>query len=632
MKGYAGNILEINLSTGKHKTTKISLDFAKKYIGGIGFNAKILFDELPPAIDPLSEQNILVFGVGTLVGSPFPTSSRTEASAKSPLTNQFGTSNSGAFFGVQLKNAGYDALVIKGKAQNPVYILIEDQKVEICDAGFLWGKNTWDTIDMLKSRHSGVEIASIGLAGEHLVRFANIENSYFDGWGRTGLGAVMGSKFLKAVAVRGTKGIAPQNPTALLETVKEAQELIKSASSYGAFCKYGSMLAAIPYGNFKALSAHNFTKGVVPGWHDNFGRQVVEEYTKNHVGCQSCIIACAHWVEIKEGKYQGNQLKDMEISPSVAFGSNVGLSTDATIIASKLCRQYGIDMLSAGGVIAFAMELFAKGIITRDDLGYDLPWGDDEATFKLLQDIVERNGIGNILAEGTKRAAGYFKDAEPSAIHVKGLEIPMIDPRNRWSTWTLGLLTNIRGGDHLRCRNPVENLRFNDNNHDYLKERFGYKKIMYDKLDMPEELKREIIDLENDIVDIAKMSKWAEDLVNLFNAIGICIRPPVLEKVGPTILAQAYTIYTGIAITPEELMIGSERIWNLIKLFNIREGEQIQDFKFPRRFYDEELYGKTLDEEKTHRVLEQYFIARGWDPATSQPTSEKLKLLELDSY
>jgi aldehyde:ferredoxin oxidoreductase len=625
--GYAGSILEVDLSTGEIARKKLSPDFAKKYIGGIGFNARILYDELPAGTDPYDEANVLVFGVGALVGTPFPTAARTEASAKSPMTGQFGTSNSGAFFGTQLKGAGFDVLVIKGKAQEPVYILIDNEKVEICNASSLWGKDSWETINNLKAKHYGVEIALIGPAGENLVRCASIENGYYDGWGRTGLGAVMGSKKLKAVAVRGDKGVRPKNPKALLETVKEGQELIQSASSYTAFTRYGTLVATIPYGRFKALSAHNFTKGTLPDWEENCGRQVVEEYSDRHVACQSCIIACGHWVEIKDGKYKGLKMKDLEITPTVSFGATVGLKTEAIMKASELCQRYGIDMVSAGGILGFAIELFKNGIITRDDVGFDLDWGDDDAAFKLLKDIVERKGIGDILAEGTKRAADYIKESEKYAIHIKGLEIPMIDPRNRWSVWALGMLTNVRGGDHLRCRNPVENLRYNENKYDYLKERFGFKKPMYDKLDMPEDLKSKIINLENDTTDIAEMSRWAEDLVNLYNSTGICIRPPVMEKVGPTILAKAYTDLTGIEITAEEIMLAAERTWNVMKLFNIREGEDINDIKFPRRFYEEPLGEKVADKEKIQNVLEKYYKARGWDPATSRPKSETLARL-----
>lgn len=244
--------------------------------------------------------------------------------------------------------------------------------------------------------------------------------------------------------------------------------------------------------------------------------------------------------------------------------------------------------------------------------------------------IINREGIGDILAEGSKRAAEQFEQGDKYAIQVKGMEIPMIDPRGRWSTWTLGMLTNIRGGDHLRCRNPVENLRFNERDEEYRKERFGFKQTMYEKLDMPEELKRKTIDLENDITYIPEMSKWAEDLINLYNSVGICIRPPVMEKVGPTIIAEACQAFTGIEFTPAELMESAERTWNLIKLFNLREGEKAEASKFPRRFYEEELNGQVLDEGKIQKVLEIYYQLRGWDPKTGRPERATLKRLQLE--
>ncbi|MEN6350108.1 MAG: aldehyde ferredoxin oxidoreductase family protein [Syntrophomonas sp.] len=629
MHGYAGKILEVDLSQQRIIKRDLSPAYARKYLGGIGFNAKILYDELVPGVDALDEGNILVFGVGAMVGSPFPTASRTEASAKSPMTGQYGTSNSGMFFGSQLKAAGFDALVIKGKAAKPVYLLIEDNKVEICDASGVWGKDSWEAIDILKSRHYGVEVALVGPAGENQVRFASIENGRYDGWGRTGLGAVMGSKKLKAVAVKGTKGVKPHDIKGILESTLKGHKMIKSASSYAPFTQYGTMNATIPYGRFKALAAHNFTQGTLPNWEENFGKQVVDVYSDRHMACQSCIVACAHWVEINEGKYKGLKLKDMEITPIVSYGGNCGLGTEGAVKATELCQRYGVDIVSSAGAIAFAIELFQKGIITREDVGFELNFGDDDAIFQLLQNIVERKGLGDILAEGTKRAAQHFEGAEKYAMHIKGLDIPMIDPRGRWSTWTLGMLTNIRGGDHLRCRNPVENLRYNENKFDYTKERFGLKPRALEKLDMPEGLKEKVFDLENDTVDIAEMSRWAEDLINLFNSLGVCIRPPVLEGLGPVVLAEAYTAHTGLEMTAGELMEGAERAWNLMKLFNLREGETIGDLKFPRRFYKEAVGDKTLDENKIQQVLRKYFEARGWDPDTSRPTSETLKRLEL---
>jgi aldehyde:ferredoxin oxidoreductase len=600
-KGYAGNILEINLGANTFTVRGLSEDFCHDYLGGIGFNARIVYDEVPAGTDPLGPDNVLVFGVGTMVGSTFPTSSRTEVSAKSPMTGRFGTSNSGMFFGTQLKNAGFDALVVKGRAEKPVYILIDDGDVKFTDATRLWGKDSWDTLDILKKQYPGSESATIGPAGEKLVRFACIENGYYDAWARTGLGAVMGSKNLKAVVVRGTLGIVPHDPEALLKVSMKARQQIESSPFYKPFRSYGSMNAALPYGSFKALNANNFSQGCLPDWKDNFAKSRVEEHTFGHVGCQSCIVACAHWVELKEGKYKGLKMKGMEVTPTVSFGSGLNMSLEACVKAAEMGQRYGMDMVSAAGAVGMAIELYKKGIIKQDDIG------DDDAILKLMDDIAYRRGIGNIFAEGTKLAGGHFSGGSESAMHIKGLEIPMIDPRGRWATWTLGILTNVRGGDHLRCRNPIENLRFNENLNDFKTERFGFDKKMYDALDMPEEMKSRAIDLEADTVDIAVMSTWAENLVNLFNSVGVCIRPPVEHRIGPTILAEAYTVFTGIKMTPIDIMKAAERAWNLMKLFNIREGEKPEDSSFPRRYYK----------------------ARGWDEETGKPGEEKLKELGL---
>lgn len=628
MKGYAGKIIEVNLTTGAMTTYPLDDKMARDYIGGIGFNARILYDNVPPGSDALGPENILAFSAGSLVGSPFPTASRTEASAKSPLTGGFGTSNSGAFFGTRLKNAGYDVVIIKGKAANPVYIHIDNEQVRIKDAAQLWGKDAWEAIDLIKSWHYCAEIALIGTAGENMVRFASIENGYYDGWGRTGLGAVMGSKMLKAIVVNGSRGIVPNDPQALLKVTRKAQDLIKSAGAYQPFAEYGTMNATIPYGNYNAVSTHNFSRETLPDWKKTAGRQIVDVYGTRHIACQSCIIACGHLAEITEGKYAGLQVKALEITPTVSFSGNIGLGTEAAIKAAEVCQRLGMDMVSTGSLVAFATELYQKGIISHEDVGYELEFGNEDSAFALMNDIAQRNGLGAILAEGVKRAAAAIPGAEPYAMQVKGLEIPMIDPRGRWSTWTLGILTNIRGGDHLRCRNPVENLRFNETDEDFRQERFGYKLPMYEKLDMLEHLKTDAIDLENDTVNIARMSVWAEDLINLFNSTGVCIRPPVMEKLGPTVIAEALSAFNGLDISTEELMLAANRSWTLMKLFNLREGEKGGDSKFPRRFYKEATAGKTLDEEKIAKVVEEYYQARGWSE-TGSPLIETLQRLGL---
>jgi len=628
--GYAGRIMEIDLTIPSCQAVGLEEKFCRDYLGGIGFNARIIYDGVPVGADPLGKENILVFSAGTMVGSTFPTASRTEASAKSPMTGLFGTSNSGMFFGTQLKNAGFDSLVIKGQADTPVYLYIEAGQAEVRDGTDLWGKDSWETIDTLKKLHPGCEVACIGPAGENLVRFACIENSYFDAWARTGLGAVMGSKRLKAVVVRGTLGIKPYSAEKLIEISWKARQLIESSPFFGPFKSYGSMNAAIPYGNFKALNAHNFSQGCLPDWKENFARGRVEQHTTGHIACQSCIIACAHWVEIKEGKYKGLRMKDMEVTPTVSFGSGCGMSLEGSVKACEMSQRYGFDMVSVGGVIAMAIEMYNRGIIAKEEIGYELTFGDDDAILRLMDDIAHRRGLGEVLAEGVMRASQKYEQGASSAMHVKGLEMPMIDPRGRISTWSMGILTNIRGGDHLRCRNPIENLRYNENKQ-LGKERFGFDARMYEALDMPADLKAQAIDLDDDTTDIAVMSYWAENLINLFNSLGVCIRPPVEHRIGPTILTEAFTAFTGIPMDPDQLMRAAERSWNLMKLFNLREGEKPEDSQFPSRFYQEEVGGRKLDQVQMQELLRHYYLVRGWEPGTGIPTPAKLKELGLDT-
>lgn len=623
-------ILEIDLSSRKSIKNVIDGKMAKQYLGGIGINAAYLFKNIPTAADPLGAENILMFSAGTLTGTLFPTAARSEASAKSPITGGFGTSNSGMHFGSSLKYAGIDSLAIEGRASEPVYLLVEDGSVSFLPASDLWGHDAWKVIDILKSRYQDAEIAVIGIAGENQVRFASIENSYYDAWARTGLGAVMGSKKLKAVVVRGRNKISISNPDSFHDICREARQMIQASPFFKPFKAYGSMNAALPYGKFQALNAYNFTRGVLPDWKDTFARPRVEQVIEKHVACHGCIIACGHWITINEGKYQGLRVKDMEVTPVVSFGSGCGLNMEATVKASELGQRYGMDMVSTAGVVAMAIEWFEKGIITREDVGYDLAFGDDEAIFRLIDDIANRRGIGELLGEGTLRAGDAIKGGAQSAMHIKGLEIPMIDPRGRWSTWTLGMLTNIRGGDHLRCRNPVENLRFNDNLDGYRLERYGFDHKLYEQLDIPERIKQRAFDLEQDAVDIPLMSKWAEDLINLYNSVGVCIRPPVMSSIGPDIISRAITAVTDIPLTPDEAIQAGERSWNVMKLFNLREGENPEDSRFPTRFYTEPVAGKVLDENGVRQILQTYYQERGWDTC-GRPTGAKLKELEINS-
>ncbi len=637
IRGYAGKLLDIDLSTSTIVEKSIDEQTARKYLSGLGFNAELLYRELKPGIDPLGPENILVFNVGVMVGTNIPTASRIEASAKSPLTGRFGTSNSGNYWGSELKFAGYDGIIIRGKAENPVYLLIKDQQVQLLEAGHLWGKDCWDTIDLLRAEQQEPElqVALIGPAGENLVRFASIENGYYDAWARTGLGAVMGSKNLKAIAIRGTGSVKVAQKREFIKVVNETRQAILSSPFYGPFSKFGSMLATGPYHEFGALPGRNFQTGVIPTWWETRGRPQVPKYSKRGVGCIACNIACAHWAEVKEGPFAGLKMKDLEVTPVFAFGAQCDIEDLGVVVkATEVCQRLGIDLVSAGATVAFAMELYQRGILKKEDLGYELTWGTVEGSLRLLEDITQRRGIGDLLAEGTARAGELITGAQDYSMTVKGMEIPMFDPRGRWSTWTLGFLTNLRGGDHLRTRNPVENLKYNENPEPYRTEKFELGRSTYEKLDMPEPVKAAVFTEPAGDIKVAQMAKWAEDLVALYNSLGICIRPPVLQKVGPTLMAKLYSTLTGWEITPEEMIRAGERIWNVQKLFNLREGEERADHVFPKRFYDIPLpegpaAGKVLEREKVEAALDEYFLARGWDSATTKPSAEKLAELEI---
>ncbi|MCG8400774.1 MAG: aldehyde ferredoxin oxidoreductase family protein [Firmicutes bacterium] len=635
--GYAGKILDINLTTDKIDTFVPDLELKRLYLSGVGFNARLLYDQLPADTDPLGPENILVFNTGVLVGTSIPTASRSEVSGKSPATGLFGTANSGNYWGSELKYAGYDGVIVRGRAAGPVNILISDGLVRIAPADHLWGKDAWETITELRRQlgDRDVQVATIGPAGENLVRFASIENGPYDAWARTGLGAVMGSKNLKAIAVRGTGPVPVARRKDFFNTVAATRKAIFASPFYGAFEKFGTMLVTLPYQEFGILPGRNFQSGIVDGWVETRSRKQVPRYSNRGVSCIACPIACAHWVEVKDGPYKGLKVKDMEVTPVIGFGAGCDIgSLPAVAKLTEICQRLGVDMVSAAAAVAMAMEMYQNGNISAKDIGYPLPWGSEESTFRLLDDIAHRRGIGNILAEGVRNASKRLTGDDNGAVHVKGLEPFLMDPRGRWSTWTLGYITNIRGGDHLRTRNPVENLRHNHNPVPYRTEKFGFPDEMYHSLDMPGELKQKIFDPHTRDVDIPGMSKWSEDLISVYNAAGMCIRPPVLHTVGPTLIAGLYSSLTGIDITPREIMQAGERTWNLQKLFNIRHGEKPADSDFPARFYEQPAgagpaAGRKLDREKVRATLAAYYRCRGWDPHTGHPTADKLHELGL---
>lgn len=638
MYGYAGKILIINLSSGNIKKVPLEEDLARKYLGGLGINTKLLFDHTTAGIDPLGPDNVLIFGTGPLVGTFMPTASKTDVSAKSPVTGLFGATSSGYQFGSEMKYAGYDHILIKGKADQQVYLAIRDDSVEIRDASHLWGKDVWETIDLLKEEWNSeeIQIAVIGPSGENLIRFSAIQNGKYDAWARTGMGAVMGSKLLKAIVIRGKGGIKVAKKEPFKQVARELRGEIINSPFYPAVSKYGSMAGTGAYGKFGALPAKNFQTGVIEDWFQTRGYKATETYSSQMIACPSCPVACAHWAVIKEGPYAGLEMKGIEITMIFEIGAKLFVhDLDGILKCIEEFHRNGIDVVSGCGTIAMLMELYQRELIDKEKIGFPAEWGDVNTICKLIKMIADREGIGNILAEGAKRANIELTGNDDYAITIKGLEIPTFDPRSRWSVWTFGFLTSTRGGDHLRTRNPVENLRFPSLPDDYRTEAFDFPEKFYKKMDMPDDMKKKIIDPDLKTTDIVLMEKWSEDLITVFNSIGICIRPPSLQALGPNSIAKMFQTCVGWDMDEEEVMKAGERIWNLQRIYNLREGEKRKDAVFPRRFYKEKLpegpaKGMIIDREKVDLMLDDYHEERGWNPKEGTPTRDKIVELGLE--
>lgn len=613
-------LLRIDLSTESIDIDDIT-ELQREFIGGTGVNTKLLYDMIPQSADPLGPKNVLVFGIGPLAGTGIPCSNRTEVTAKSPLTGRIGYANSGGFFGPNLKYAGFDNIVIVGKATRPVYIYINNEKVKIEDAANLWGKDAWRTIDEIRvEKGNDVKIACIGQGGENLVRFASVQNGYANGWGRSGLGTVMGSKNLKAIAVRGTNGVKVKNISGTLSLMEELYRKTKADASYDAFKKYGTMIASDSYEKVGYHGYKNYRFGRIPNWLEKGGKQVlVDKYKERDLACFGCHMACGNWLKVKEGNLLGIEGKGVEVTAAVEFGGRLGLESIAEMLyCSQLCAQYSLDFQSAAAVVAFAIDLYERGVLGRKSTGLELAWGDLETITELLHMIAYREGIGNILAEGVKIAAKNIPGAEKYAYYIKGMEMPARDPRGKWDGWIMGYLTGTRGGDHLRTRPPSDlQSRPEIEPRSYIEMPLQVSADFIKNLDMPQELKTKMYGDPPTKVYLPLAVKYAEDMGSVINSLGMCNRPAIRNVVGPEFCCRALKAVTGVDYTPAELLNIGEKVWNLQHEFNIREGETRDEYVFPAKFYKEDLPAGSdkkprLDKEKINEALEQYFELRGW--------------------
>jgi len=605
--GYAGKILYIDLTKSKVNSKSIDTGVAKKFIGGKGLAAKLLYDLLQPKIDPFSPDNILVFATGPVNGTIWP-GNKNIVATKSPLTHIYMDSYFSGGFGPELKYAGYDALVIKGKADKPIYLSIDDANVEFRDASHIWGKTTYETYKIVKEelRDDTVKIVCIGPAGENKVRFACIDADIHRQAGRCGGGAVMGSKNLKAIAVRGSGEVEVAKFDELLNLAREFTKTLKETPDTKGYSELGTP-ACLPLADDEALWPYK-------NWQDQVFKNASNQYRGEtqrdriwikHRSGFGCPMFCEKVAVIKKGSHVGEILHGIEYETSGLLGASCGYADlDALAYANLLCDYYGLDTISTGAVIAFAMECNERGILTKKDVnGLELKFGNYEVVHKLIELIAFRRGFGNLLAEGVKRVAERIgKSSEKYAIHVKGLETPAWGVRGA-PGMALQYATVDRGGCHQR----------------------GWPITYEFGVALPDGSTVERLSLEGK----AKCSKWEQDYTS---ALGTLIQCDLTRySIDPKYFYTALSLVTGWNIDYNEFVKIGERIWNLIRMINVREGITRKDDTIPKRFMEEPLpsgpaKGHRVTSEDLNRMLDDYYQLRGWD-TEGKPT--KAKLLEL---
>jgi len=600
--GYAGKILEVDLTQGRVKRTSLDPDLATKYIGGKGLGAKYLYDHLPLGCDPFGPENLLIFATGPLTGTLAPGSGRCIVSTKSPATGFWLDANCGGSFGPEMKMAGIDAIVIKGKAPSPVMLLVDDEKVQLGEADFLWRKDTFSTHRWIKDKFGEeFRVACIGEAGEKRVRFASII-SEMRAFGRGGAGAVMGSKNLKAIAVRGHCPITIAYPESFMKACREAfNEIAIHPDSGGGRQKYGTNTILSCMNEAGVHPVRNFQKGIFHGRSALNEEEIREFYVRNKA-CYGCPIYCSKISKVKEGKYKGAFVEGPEYENVWSFGAHCENADIPSIIkAEYLCDLYGLDAISTGNVIGFLMECMEKEVLEESDIGFPLEFGDNEGMIRAIHLIGRREGPALLWGEGVKRIAQEVgRGAESFAIHVKGLEMPAYDPRGS-TGMALAYATSDRGACHLRSWPIGAELLSPE-------ERIDPFSI---------EFKAEFVKNQQDLFTVINSS-----VTCLFTIFSLSLRHIVhfLHSV------------TGIEsfASSEEILQSGERINNLVRLFNLREGLTKADDKLPQRFLTEPLKdgparGRLVDLET---LLKEYYFIRGWDEK-GVPTPETLKKLML---
>ncbi len=593
--GYMGKIIRVNLSTGELKYEDLRWSWVSEYVGGKGLGFRYLYWELKPKIDPLEPENKLIFMTGPLSGTLVPAAGKYVIITKSPHTGTILDSYFGGVFGAQLKFAGFDAIIVEGRAEKPVYIEVEDGNVEIKNADHMWGMGVYETINIIKKENRGYSVLAIGPAGERLVKIASVNADIIWNAGRGGAGAVMGSKRLKAIAVRGHAHVPVADEQRFRKAVEELTE--KSVlSEANMWAKTDGTPVIVDMSNAVGiLPTRYFKSGVFEG-HDKINTDVVKAHLAEVRACYACPLACKRLVRVR-----GEVMKAPEYETLGTAGSNCGVEDfEAVVDFNYICGNLGIDTISTANTIAFIMQLYEDGILRKENLdGIEANFGSKEALLQLANKIGRNEGVGKIFSDGVKAAIQKLGvNPQKYAIDVKGSEIPAYDPRGTWGM-ALAYSTADRGACHLRA--------------------WAVSQDAFGKLE-PKTFK-----------DKPALVKDLEDLNSIKWSLIVCDFWLINYDEMATLLSPVW----GREVKPQELKIIGERIWNLGRLFNVREGFSRKDDKLPPKFFIQPLTGGPtngvkVSEEEYEKALDEYYTLRGWEN-NGIPKSETIRRLNLSS-
>jgi aldehyde:ferredoxin oxidoreductase len=611
MDGYHGKMLWVDLTEGRTEVRPIDEKTLADYLGGAGLAAKILYEETGPDTDPLGPDNVLVACTGPFTGTRVPSASRHHIMARSPLTGLIGESNVGGSWAVHFKRTGYDGIVVTGRSERPVYLWIHDDGAEIRDAAPIWGKDTLDSAEWLKSRtDERASAAVIGPAGEHRVKFASISHigTILRSAGRTGMGAVMGSKNLKAMVAFGTKDTPVADPAGLKASIQAVLPHVRKVTE--AFGKFGTAGGVDNYERIGNFPIQNWRGSRWEGAAKISGAAMHDTVLKGRKACLMCPIACGRHVKITEGPWAPVDGEGPEYETVGTMGGECLVDDLAAICkANDLCNRYGLDTMSTGSTIAFAMECFEKGILTLEDTdGIELAWGSAEALVAMIHKIARREGIGDLLAEGSKCAAERLgNNAIEYAVTVKGMEPSAHDPRRFWSQ-ALSYATAARGGDHNASWGHAYELA-----------------LFMEELGIPKPFDSYTVD------GLARFVATMQNYQCMNDAMIICRFAQVGKAVTATNVLDWYNMITGRQATMDDLMAAGERIFTLKRLYNTRLGISRKDDTLPPRFLTLNRKDPDLDTRlpPIGRMLADYYECRDWSEE-GIPTAEKVASLDLD--